>query len=213
MAVSLRAMCWPRPVKPRHGARAGAAAASLWNLGASEQQISADRNPRQERRWPFAARESAVELERWNRPRGFDARGAPPGRAGGGAGPSARGPSGTAVEKSDRFLELLGGPEGDLLARLDLDGLARGGIAPHARRALPDLEDAEPADANAIPFLEMPGEQADEIAEHGLGLLLGHAVILGELRSQMLQRDRCRRGSLCGRFGRHCCRSPLLVDA
>jgi len=40
---------------------------------------------------------------------------------------------------SDRFLEFLGGAESDLLARLDLNGLSGGGIATHARGALPHL--------------------------------------------------------------------------
>src|SRR5262245_25196830 len=40
---------------------------------------------------------------------------------------------------SDRFLQLLGDAERDLLARLDLDRLAGGGVAPHAGRALAHL--------------------------------------------------------------------------
>src|SRR5262245_5158879 len=57
--------------------------------------------------------------------------------------------------RSDRLLELLGGAERDLLARLDLDRLAGGRIASHARRALPDLQDAEPADADAVALLQV----------------------------------------------------------
>ena len=41
------------------------------------------------------------------------------------------------------FLEVLRGPEGNLLAGLDLDGLARRRVATHACCALPDLQDAE----------------------------------------------------------------------
>src|SRR5690348_9848453 len=48
-----------------------------------------------------------------------------------------------AAPVSDRLFEFLGGAEGDLLARLDLDRLAGRGIASHARRALAHLEDAE----------------------------------------------------------------------
>src|ERR1700733_8122549 len=43
---------------------------------------------------------------------------------------------------SDGFLQFLGGAESPLLARLDLDGLARGGVAADAGGALADLEDA-----------------------------------------------------------------------
>src|SRR5215469_724690 len=61
-------------------------------------------------------------------------------------------------KKSDCFLEFLCGPEGDLLARLDLDGLACCRIAPHARRALADLQDAKPTDTDAVTLLQMPGD-------------------------------------------------------
>ena len=47
----------------------------------------------------------------------------------------------------DRFLQFLGGAEGNLLARLDLDRLAGRGIATHAGGALADLQDSQPADA------------------------------------------------------------------
>src|SRR5262245_3968467 len=50
---------------------------------------------------------------------------------------------------SNRFLELLGGAEGNLLAGLDLDGLAGGRVAAHARRTLAHLQDAQAADADA----------------------------------------------------------------
>src|SRR5438132_424107 len=46
------------------------------------------------------------------------------------------------------LLEVLRGPESNLLTGLDLDGLASGGIATHARRALPHLQDAETGDAD-----------------------------------------------------------------
>ena len=59
------------------------------------------------------------------------------------------------VRESDRFLEFLGGPEGDLLAGLDLDGLARRRIAPHACRTLADLQDAETTETDPVTFLEM----------------------------------------------------------
>src|SRR5580700_3650522 len=59
-------------------------------------------------------------------------------------------------EKSlHRFLEFLGGPEGDLLARLDLDRLARRRIAAHASGALADLKNSETVDAEPVPFLQV----------------------------------------------------------
>src|SRR5690349_9124668 len=59
------------------------------------------------------------------------------------------------VRSLDRFLQFLGGAESDFPARLDLDGLAGGRIAAHARGALSHDENSEPADADAIAFLEV----------------------------------------------------------
>src|SRR6185437_13102268 len=47
----------------------------------------------------------------------------------------------------DGFLQFLGGAEGDLLARLDLDRFAGRGIAAHARGALAHLQDAQSVEA------------------------------------------------------------------
>ena len=46
-------------------------------------------------------------------------------------------------ERLNRLLELFGGAEGNLLARLDLDCFAGRGITAHARRAPAYLQDAE----------------------------------------------------------------------
>src|SRR5689334_20921197 len=78
---------------------------------------------------------------------------------------------------SDRFLELLGGAEGNLLAGLDVDRLAGSGIAAHAGGALANLEDAEADDADPVALLQVLGHLGHEVAEHRLGLLLGHLVI------------------------------------
>src|SRR5581483_1468095 len=84
--------------------------------------------------------------------------------------------------------------EGDLLRRLDLDRLAGGGVAAHARGALADLEDAEPNDADALALLQVLGDQRDGVVQDGLGLLLGDLLIFGDRRREMLQGDgrRCR---------------------
>src|SRR6478672_4264445 len=60
----------------------------------------------------------------------------------------ASGPGSESPSCLDGFLQLLRRTEGDLLARLDLDRLARCRIAAHAGGALPDLQDAETTDAN-----------------------------------------------------------------
>src|SRR6202521_2907160 len=93
----------------------------------------------------------------------------------------------------DRFLEFLGGAEGDLLARLDLDRLAGGRIAPHASGALADLKDAETADAEAVAFLQVLRHQADEVAENRFGLLFCHFMGNGKGGGDMLQGN----GRLC----------------
>jgi len=52
---------------------------------------------------------------------------------------------------SDRFLEILGSAERDLLTGLDLDGLAGRRIASHAGGAMPDLQDAQAPSASGCP--------------------------------------------------------------
>src|SRR5262245_20671291 len=97
--------------------------------------------------------------------------------------------SGRGAEALVRLLEVLGRPEGDFLARLDLDLLAGGGVAAHARGALAHLQDAETDDADAVALLDVLDDQVDRVAQETLGGLLRQFVILGELRSQMAQRD------------------------
>src|ERR1043166_6820267 len=93
------------------------------------------------------------------------------------------------VLASDRFLQLLGGAEGNLLARLDLDRLAGRGIAAHARGALAHLKHAEADEANAIALLQMLGDEIDKIAEEGFGLLLRHLMALSQRGGEVLEAD------------------------
>src|SRR5579864_7100601 len=76
-----------------------------------------------------------------------------------------------AESRSDGFLELLGGAERHLLAGLDLDRLAGGGIAAHPRRALAYDKDTESADADPIALLQVLHHHVDHAVKHGLGLL------------------------------------------
>src|SRR5258708_28045503 len=87
----------------------------------------------------------------------------------------------------DRFLQFLGGAEGDLLARLDLDRLAGGRVAAHAGGALPHDENAESADPDAVTLLEVLDDHADEIAEDRLGLLLRHLMLGRNSGREMLE--------------------------
>src|SRR6478672_12928714 len=87
---------------------------------------------------------------------------------------------------SDGFLELLGCTEGNLLAGLDVDRLAGGGVAAHAGGALAHLQDAEANDADPLALLEVLGDQGDRVGQDRLGLLLGQFLVLGDRRGQML---------------------------
>ena len=91
------------------------------------------------------------------------------------------------LKRSDRFFQFLRGAEGDLLARLDLDRLAGRGVAAHARGALAHLQDAEPADADAVALLQVLHDELDHVAEDRLGLLLGELVALGNVGREVLQ--------------------------
>src|SRR5579875_357350 len=95
---------------------------------------------------------------------------------------------GSDLVASDRFLQFLGRAERDFLAGLDLDRFAGCGVASHACGTLAHLQDAKSADANALAFLQVLDDVADEIAEYGFGLLLRHFVGFRERRGEMFQR-------------------------
>src|ERR1700738_5101489 len=90
---------------------------------------------------------------------------------------------------SDGFLQLLGCAEGNLLAGLDVDGFTGGRVAAHAGGALAHLQDAETDDADALAFLQVLGDAANQVVQDGFGLLLGQLLLVGDGRSQMLERD------------------------
>ena len=96
----------------------------------------------------------------------------------------------------NRFLEFLGRAERDLLACLDLNGLAGRGIAAHPGSALADLQNAQPDNPDPIPLLQMLGQQTDEIGQDGLGLFLRHRMIIGKLRREMRRAGETRQVSL-----------------
>src|SRR5262245_2139977 len=120
-------------------------------------------------------------------------------------------PGGSGRNSSDRFFQLFRSAEGDLFARLDLNLLARRRIAADARCALADLKNAETADTDALAFLQMLDNIADEIPEHGLRLFLRHLVRFRECRGKMLERD----GWRCRSFSRNHCHQwdPPLESA
>src|SRR5581483_6620108 len=98
-------------------------------------------------------------------------------------------PGGSGRKLSDRLFQLLRGAEGDFFARLDLNLFARRRIAADARSAFANLQDAETANTDALAFLQVLPDIADEIAEHRFRLLLRHLMLLRKCRSKMLQRD------------------------
>src|SRR5690606_6398127 len=118
------------------------------------------------------------------------------------------------TETLDLLFEILGCAEGHLLARLDLDRLARRRVAAHARRTLANLQDAETANANAITLLEVLRDHRHHVLEHGVGLLLRKIMRFRKSRTEMAQRDGihgccrlcCRSGFCRGGF---CCSGGL----
>src|ERR1700680_1383603 len=108
---------------------------------------------------------------------------------------------------SDGFLEFLGRAEGDLLAGLDVDRFAGGGVAAHAGGALAYLQDAEADDADALALLQMLGDPGDQIVHNLLSLLLGQFLVFGDCRCEMLERD----GARCRSSFRHIWPSSLLM--
>src|SRR5262245_50028455 len=94
------------------------------------------------------------------------------------------------MEASDRFLELLGGAESNLLRCLDLDCFASGGVAAHTRRTPTDLQDAEAGHAHLVALLQVLDDGIDESAEEFRRGLLRHLVLLGEFRCHFRQGNR-----------------------
>src|ERR1700749_991268 len=105
----------------------------------------------------------------------------------------------------DGFLQFLSGAEGDLLARLDLDRFAGRGIAAHARGALAHLQDAGTVETDALALLQVLGHHRDEIVDDRATLLVGEALLVGELVGELLggQGYGLRFCSCCCRC--HCC--------
>jgi hypothetical protein len=62
-------------------------------------------------------------------------------------------------------------------------------IATHPSCALPDLQNAKARDADALALFEMLGDKADEIAEEALACALCQMMLLGQSRSELLERD------------------------
>src|SRR5438132_10885472 len=87
------------------------------------------------------------------------------------------------------FLEFLGGAEGDLLAGLDRERFAGGGVAAHAGGALADLEDAEPNDSDALALLQVFCNLADHVGQDRLGGFLRQVVFLSQRCGQMFECD------------------------
>ncbi len=101
------------------------------------------------------------------------------------------------IQRLNRHFQILGRPECDFLAGLDLDCFAGCRVAPHASSALPNLQDAETGNADAFAFLEMLGDNADEIAEGGFTCSFRQLMLLGQDRRMpcatiSLQRRSCR---------------------
>src|SRR6185312_14032646 len=108
-------------------------------------------------------------------------------------------------EALDGFLEVLGDAEGDLLRRLDLDGLAGRRVAAHACRTIAHLKDTEARDADLVALLEVLHDQTDEVVEAAGRVLLRHAGLLGQLGRDLRERD-----SRSGGFGSHCGGVPYV---
>src|SRR5215207_6030821 len=89
----------------------------------------------------------------------------------------------------DGFLEFLGGAECDLLAGLDRERFAGGGVAAHAGGALADLEDAQPDDSDALALLQVFGDPCDHVGQDRLGGFLRQVMFLGQRCRQMLECD------------------------
>src|SRR3954471_13687358 len=99
---------------------------------------------------------------------------------------------------SDRLLQLLGRPEGNLLAGLDLDLLASGRIASEPGGTRTDLEDPKTVDPDLGPLRQVFGEGLHELAQHGLDPALWQLMAFRQVGCHLLQADSGSRGCLTG---------------
>src|SRR5438270_8002893 len=74
--------------------------------------------------------------------------------------------------------KLLGCPECHLLAGLDLDCFPGRRVTSHPGGTFANLQDAKPAEAQAVAFLEMPGGKPDHGGQHRLRVLLRQLMLL-----------------------------------
>jgi len=120
-------------------------------------------------------------------------------------------PGGSGRKSLDRFFQFLRSAESDFLAGFNLNLLAGRGIAADAGCALAHLKNAKAANTNAFALLQMLHNIADQIAEHGLRLLLRHLVRFRERGGEMFKRD----GRWCRSFSRNHCHQwdPPLESA
>src|SRR5580658_1725618 len=80
-------------------------------------------------------------------------------------------------------------PEADLLAGLDLDRLTGRRVPSHPSGSWPYLEDAKASQADFVALLEVLGGECNEIAQHGLSLLLRKTMALGQIGGEVLECD------------------------
>src|ERR1700746_31072 len=77
----------------------------------------------------------------------------------------------------------------DLLACFDLDRFASRRIAPHSSWPFPDLQDAKTSNPNAFAFLEVLGNETNELIEQRLSLPLRQLMLLGQAGREMPESD------------------------
>jgi hypothetical protein len=97
--------------------------------------------------------------------------------------------------------EVLGSAEGDLLAGLDLQRLARRRVAAHASRALADLKGAKAGDTDFRALLQVLADERDGRGKNAVRLLLGQALGLADRNGELTERDKLRYGRLRGLGG------------
>ena len=117
-------------------------------------------------------------------------------------------PFGSAV--LHRFLEFPGGPERDLLAGLDFDGLAGCRVPSHPGCPLPYLKDTETGEADFVPFFRWRVVSVTKSPSTASACLFANLMAVGQLGGEVLQGDGCLGGRLCWGGGFLGCGGSLL---
>src|SRR6516225_10162693 len=90
----------------------------------------------------------------------------------------------------DGFFQFFGCSESDFLAGPNLNCLAGRRVAPHASGSLSNLQYAEPRNSDSFAFLQVLGDQTDEVVQEFASRAFRQLMFFGQARGELGERNR-----------------------